>query len=203
MIKLSLKLDVSISKVALVFVGSVAFYSICQFVSSMITSASQENNENVSDKFSMDLKPDVNDSNENAKKFPTEKIEVPNISALEIAKMKNKVVGKTLEKTSAINIDKVKEELFVGQQSKSYCGNPKQSNENDHACNQKRIIQKNINPDNFLTCSQNLEYVASEPTCKIADENVLKTDPNFSTESPEALKEDKLKEDNRLDDQSI
>ena len=80
MIKLSLKLDVSISKVALVLVGSVACYSICQCVSCLITSASQENNENVYDKFSMD---DLNEGNENAKEFSIEKIKVPNSEVLQ------------------------------------------------------------------------------------------------------------------------
>ena len=49
MIKFSLKLDVSISKIGLVFVGSAACYGVSQFVSSLVRPALQEN---ISDKVS-------------------------------------------------------------------------------------------------------------------------------------------------------
>ena len=49
MIKFSLKLDVSISKIVLVFVGSAACHGVSQFVSSLVRPALQEN---ISDKVS-------------------------------------------------------------------------------------------------------------------------------------------------------
>ena len=56
----------------------------------------------------MKSKPDAYNCNENAIEFPIKKSEVANIGASENYKLKKKILGKTSETTSAININKEK-----------------------------------------------------------------------------------------------
>ena len=62
MIKLSLKLDISISKLALVFVSSAACYGVSHFVSGLVRPASQQN---ISDNYSKRILSDLGICKEN------------------------------------------------------------------------------------------------------------------------------------------
>ena len=57
MIKFSLKVDISLSNVALVFVGSLACYKVCQRVFSLVSSADKSDDNDVSDRISTKILP--------------------------------------------------------------------------------------------------------------------------------------------------
>ena len=116
MIKLSLKLDVSISKLVLVFVGSAACYGVSQFVSGLIRSAPQQNfsdsiaNENLSDVVL------CRENNQESTDF------VRNRTTLCISenhRVNKKVVSKNLVTVSASNRNKVDKNLSFKQSSQT------------------------------------------------------------------------------------
>ena len=91
MIKISLKLNVSLSKVALVFVGLVAFYNIYQCVSSIVCSADNENINAVSDAEDLKL-PNITENFDVKKSMIN--IENNEIGAAEVYKPETQVAKK-------------------------------------------------------------------------------------------------------------
>ena len=82
MIKLKLKVDVSFSKLALVFVGSAACYGVSQIVYGLVTSASKVNDRDVSDNFFMKSKFDEDVSNGTTDEIQVENSNIKRIGVL-------------------------------------------------------------------------------------------------------------------------
>ena len=119
MIKLSLKLDVSISKLVLVFVGSAACYGVSQFVSGLIRSAPQQN---FSDSIAKENLSDVVLCTENNQEFTAVKRNRTTLSVSGNLRVNKKVVRKNLVTASASNRNKVnKKPDFKTKQSKFWC----------------------------------------------------------------------------------
>ena len=116
MIKLSLKLDVSISKVALVFVGSVACYKVCQCVFGLVCSASKSDDNDVSECVSTKILPGVDFGNVS---FDAEVLPA-NIIKERLTKKPEKIVVKNLIKSyenykPRLKIVRKKEKVDVGE----------------------------------------------------------------------------------------
>ena len=191
MIKLSLKLDVSFSKVAMVFVGLVACYNIYRCVSSLVSSSTDDENMNAVSDVDDQVLENMSESFDEVK--PMINIENNEIEAAEIYKPETQVA----KKSQAIIADNVLEGN-VKPTNKTQITNTKSIRPADDCfknferkCSTPKSKQKspNIEPDNFI-----------ETTMIDIEENEIGAPEVCKPETEAARKNSAVNVDNALED---
>ena len=194
MIKLSLKLDVSISKVALVIVGSAACYGLGNFLSSLVRSAPYVNDKDVSENFSIESKPDMDELIESSKEFSIGKNRIGKVDFSKEHNMMNKIFGKPSQAISVSKINEVEEALLGIQKSQNSNAVPEQSDGN--VSNQNRVVAENeASSPNFQ--SETLE------NSELANQNQTEIHLESSNQTSKVFQETEVKEDSNADKNNV